>query len=106
MTFRVHEKPFLIDVVYEGNENIDKDKLKEKVPVKTDTFLDMEEISSYVDKIKTVYEADAYYSAEVTPVIQLISEDQAVLTFLIKEGSALMSAASEWREIKRSPTKS
>lgn len=76
------------------------------MPVKTDTFLDMEEISSYVDKIKTVYEADAYYSAEVTPVIQLISEDQAVLTFLIKEGSALMSAASEWREIKRSPTKS
>lgn len=86
LTFRVHEKPFLIDVVYEGNENIDKDKLKEKVPVKTDTFLDMEEISSYVNKIKKVYEADAYYSAEVTPVIQLISEDQAVLTFLIKEG--------------------
>ncbi|NKE70996.1 outer membrane protein assembly factor BamA [Candidatus Manganitrophus noduliformans] len=86
LTFRVHEKPFLVDVVYEGNENIDKDKLKEKVPVKTDTFLDMEEISSYVDKIKKVYEADAYYSAEVTPVIQLISEDQAVLTFLIKEG--------------------
>ncbi len=87
VTFRVHEKPFLIDVVYEGNENIDKDKLKEKVPVKTDTFLDMEEINSYVDKIKKVYEADAYYSAEVTPVIQLISEDQAVLTFLIKEGA-------------------
>jgi outer membrane protein insertion porin family len=86
VTFRVHEKPFLIDVVYEGNENIDKDKLKEKVPVKTDAFLDMEEVNSYVDKIKKVYEADAYYSAEVTPVIQFISEDQAVLTFLIKEG--------------------
>jgi len=86
ITFRVHEKPFLIDVIYEGNENIDKEKLKEKVPVKTDTFLDMEEINSYVDKIRKVYEADAYYSAEVTPVIQLVTEDQAVLTFLIKEG--------------------
>lgn len=86
VTFKVHEKPFLIDVIYEGNENIDKDKLKEKVPVKTDTFLNMEEINSYVDKIKKVYEADAYYSAEVTPVIQFASEDQAVLTFLIKEG--------------------
>lgn len=86
VTFRVHEKPFLVDVLYEGNENIDKDKLKEKVPVKTGAFLDIEEINSYVDKIKRVYEADAYYSAEVTPVIQLVSEDQAVLTFLIKEG--------------------
>ena len=86
VTFVVHEKPFLVDVVYEGNEHLDKDKLKEKVPIKTNTFLDMEEINSYVDKIKNLYEGDGYYSAEVTPVIQLVSEDQAALTFLIKEG--------------------
>ncbi|TAJ97810.1 MAG: outer membrane protein assembly factor BamA [Candidatus Manganitrophaceae bacterium] len=86
VTFVVHEKPFLVDVIYEGNEHLDKDKLKEKVPIKTDTFLDMEEINSYVDKIKKLYEGEAYYSAEITPVIQLVSEDQAVLTFLIKEG--------------------
>ncbi|MBI3802831.1 MAG: outer membrane protein assembly factor BamA [Nitrospirae bacterium] len=86
MTFSVHEKPLLIDVVYEGNEHLDKDKLKEKVPIKTQTFLDTEEINTYVEKIKKAYEAEAYYSAEVTPIIQRVSEDQALLTFLIKEG--------------------
>lgn len=84
--FVVHEKPFLIDVVYEGNENIEKDKLKEKVPIKTQIFLDSEEVENYVEKIKKVYEADAYYDAQVTPVTQLLSEDRAVLTFLINEG--------------------
>jgi len=86
VTFVVHEKPFLVDVVYEGNQHLDKDKLKEKVPIKKNTFLDMEEVSSYVEKIKKLYEGEAYYSAEVTPVVQLVSEDQAILTFLIKEG--------------------
>src|SRR5581483_10103860 len=86
LTFVVHEKPFLIDVVYDGNKNIEKDKLKEKVPIKTQAFLDPEAIKTYVEKIKKVYEAEAYYNAEVIPVTQILSEDQAVLTFVIKEG--------------------
>ncbi len=84
--FVVHEKPFLIDVIYEGNENIDKEKLKEKVPVKTQTFLDAEAIKTYVEKIKKLYEAEAYYNAAVVPVTQILPEEQAVLTFVIKEG--------------------
>lgn len=86
LVFNVHEKPFLIDVVYEGNENIDNEKLKEKVPVKTQTFLDAEAIKTYVEKIRKLYEAEAYYNAEVVPVTRILSEDQAILTFVIKEG--------------------
>ncbi|MFQ5950039.1 MAG: outer membrane protein assembly factor BamA, partial [Nitrospiria bacterium] len=84
--FVVHEKPFLVDVVYEGNENIDKERLKEKVPIKTQAFLDAETVMSYVEKIKRLYESEAYYGATVIPVTQLLPDNQAVLTVLIKEG--------------------
>ncbi|HLG22177.1 MAG TPA: outer membrane protein assembly factor BamA [Candidatus Manganitrophaceae bacterium] len=86
LIFVVREKPFLIDVVYEGNQHIDKEKLQEKVPVKTQTFLDSEEIQKYAEKIKKLYEEEAYYNAQVLPVTQLLDEDKAVLTFLIEEG--------------------
>ncbi|MFY9270212.1 MAG: outer membrane protein assembly factor BamA [Candidatus Manganitrophaceae bacterium] len=86
VTFVVREKPFLVDVVYEGNQQFDKEKLKEKVPIKLGTFLDVEEVHAYVEKIKKLYEGDGYYNADVTPVTQRIGEDQAVLTFLIREG--------------------
>lgn len=84
--FIVHEKPFLIDVVYEGNENIDQEQLKEKVPIRTDAFIDAETIRSYVEKMKAVYESEAYYNATVIPVTQVLANNQAVLTFLIEEG--------------------
>ncbi|HIE64883.1 MAG: outer membrane protein assembly factor BamA [Nitrospira sp.] len=84
--FIVHEKPFLIDVVYEGNENIAKEQLEEKVPIRTETFIDAEAIRSYVRKLKGIYESEAYYNARVTPVTQVLANNQAVLTFLIEEG--------------------
>ncbi len=84
--FIVHEKPFLIDVVYEGNENIDQAQLKEKVPIRTETFIDAKTIRSYVRKMKGLYESEAYYNATVIPVTQLLANNQVVLTFLIEEG--------------------
>lgn len=84
--FVVREKPFLTDVVYEGNENLDKERLSEAVQIKTNTFLDAKAIKKYINQIKGAYEGDAYYNASVIPVIQRLPENRAVLTFLIKEG--------------------
>jgi len=84
--FIVHEKPFLIDVVYEGNENLSQEQLEEKVPVRTETFIDAETIQAYARMLKDVYESEAYYNASVTPVTQVLANNQAVLTFLFEEG--------------------
>ncbi|MFQ5579762.1 MAG: outer membrane protein assembly factor BamA [Nitrospiria bacterium] len=87
LLFLVREKPFLVDVVYEGNENIGQEQLEEKVPIRTETFIDAEKVRSYVRKIKAVYESEAYFNATVTPVTQILANNQAVLTFLIEEGT-------------------
>lgn len=84
--FKVREKPFLTDVIFEGNDNIEKDRLQETVQIKTNAFLDRESIKHYVKQLEDVYEAEAYYNATVIPVIQRLSDNKAVLTFLIEEG--------------------
>ncbi len=84
--FIVHEKPFLTNVVYEGNENIEESRLDEALQIKTNTFFEKKALKTYIDQIKAVYEADAYYNASVIPVIQALPENQVVLTFVIKEG--------------------
>ncbi|MFQ5543802.1 MAG: outer membrane protein assembly factor BamA [Nitrospiria bacterium] len=84
--FIVHEKPFLVDVVYEGNENIGKDRLEEKIPIKTQTFFDLKNIKSVILMIKGLYEEDGYYNTVVTPVTQSLTDNRVVLTFLIEEG--------------------
>ncbi len=86
LSFIVQEKPFLVDVIYEGNEEIEKDQLEDALQIKKNTFFDPKLITRYVKEIITVYEGDAYYNTSVTPVIQRLPENQAVLTFLIEEG--------------------
>ncbi len=84
--FIVKERPFLIEVLYEGNENLDKDQLDEALALKTQSFLDPEAIGRSVEQIKTSYEAEAYYNASVVPVTQILSDNRAILSFLIEEG--------------------
>jgi len=86
LTFIVHEKPFLVEVVFDGNENITDEGLNEKVFIKTGTFLDKKSIQGYVDKILSAYEDEAYYNTSVVPVLQHLPENRVVLTFLIEEG--------------------
>jgi len=84
--FIVHEKPFLVEIVYEGNENMDKDRLDEAVHMRTEIFLDVKKVKRSVKQIKEAYEGDAFYNTSVVPVIQHLSNNQAVVTFLIEEG--------------------
>lgn len=84
--FIVKERPFLIEVLYEGNENIDKDQLDEALTLKIQSFLDPEAVGRAVEQIKTTYEADAYYNARVVPVTQILPDNRAILSFLIEEG--------------------
>jgi len=84
--FVVRERPFLIDVVYEGNKELDADKLNEAVSIRPQSFFDPEAVAGYVQKIKAAYEAEAYYNTSVIPVTQILPENQAVLTFVIEEG--------------------
>ncbi|MFQ5597346.1 MAG: outer membrane protein assembly factor BamA [Nitrospiria bacterium] len=84
--FLVQERPFLVDVVYEGNDNIDADQFDEETIIKKQSFLNPDAIDRYVLKIKETYEAEAYYNTSVIPVTQRLPNNQAVLTFLITEG--------------------
>lgn len=86
LSFIVREKPFLSDVIFEGNDNIEKSRLEEVLQIRTNTFLETQNIKRYVKQIENVYEGEAYYNATVIPVIQRLSGNQAVLTFLIEEG--------------------
>ena len=43
VSFVVREKPFITEIVYDGNENLSDDKLKEKTTIKGQSFLDQQQ---------------------------------------------------------------
>ncbi|HEX6949802.1 MAG TPA: outer membrane protein assembly factor BamA [Nitrospira sp.] len=86
LTFIVLEKPFITEIVFDGNEELSDDKLKEKITIKSQAFLDQQQAKESAEKIRLAYQEDGYFSAEVIPIVQTLDEDRKRLTFFVKEG--------------------
>ncbi len=86
VVFVVREKPFITEIVFDGNENLSEDKLKEKITIRNQSYLDQQQAKESAERIKLAYQEDGYYNAEVTPIILALEEDRKRLTFFIREG--------------------
>ena len=84
--FIVQEKPFITEIVFDGNDQLTDEKLKEKTTIKSQTFLDQQQVKESAEAIRMVYQHDGYYNAQVVPVIEALDEDRKRLTFHITEG--------------------
>ncbi len=84
--FRLREKPFITEIVFDGNEELSEDKLKEKITIKSQAFLDPQQVKESAEKIRSAYHDEGYYNCQVTPIIQTVDEDRKRLTFFVKEG--------------------
>ena len=87
LAFLVHEKPFITEIVFDGNQELSDDKLKEKITIKSQAFLDQLQAKESAEKIRLAYQEDGYFDCHVTPIVQTLDEDRKRLTFFVKEGS-------------------
>ncbi|MEO8341858.1 MAG: outer membrane protein assembly factor BamA, partial [Nitrospirota bacterium] len=86
LAFLVREKPFITEIVFDGNTALSDDKLKEKITIKSQAFLDQLQAKESAEKIRLAYQGDGYFNCIVIPVVQTLDEDRKRLTFLVKEG--------------------
>jgi outer membrane protein insertion porin family len=86
VTFVVQEKPFITEIVFDGNQQLTDEKLKEKTTIKSQTFLDQQQVKESAETIRQLYQHDGYYNAQVVPVIEAMDADRKRLTFHVTEG--------------------
>ena len=87
LIFLVHEKPFITEIVFDGNEELSDEKLSEKITIKSQSFLDQQQAKESAEKIRIAYQEDGFYNCQVIPVVQTLDEERKRLTFFVKEGS-------------------
>jgi len=86
VAYRVKEKLFTVEVVYDGNEELSDDTLGEKNTIRNQTFLDQEQVKVSVENFRKLYHEKGYYRAQIIPIVKIVEEDQARLTYFIDEG--------------------
>ena len=86
LIYVVKEKPTIIRVEFQGNKELEDDKLKEKISVTVGSIADTTLIQDNAMKLQLFYEDEGYWLSKVVPVVNKMSENEVYLTFQIDEG--------------------
>jgi outer membrane protein insertion porin family len=85
LRFIVRERPNIKEVTYQGNDEIENDKLNEAVEVKPNTILSVPAVRRSVKKIKDAYAEKGYFLADVDAEITPQRENEVIVKFKIAE---------------------
>jgi outer membrane protein insertion porin family len=86
VTFIVLEKPAIKEIEITGYDELDLDKIKEKMEVKENSIFDEAAVARSVQQIKKLYEEQGYYLAEVKVDPEQVSDHWIKLKIDITEG--------------------
>jgi outer membrane protein insertion porin family len=85
LRFLVRERPNIKAIEFEGNDEIDTDKLLEAIEVKANTILSVPAVRRSVQKIKDAYAEKGYFLAEVEQSIEPQRDNEVIVHFKITE---------------------
>ncbi len=86
LTYRVTEKPSIVEIVYKGNDRVEKDDLQEASGIKQYTILDQNKLREAVDKMSKVYEDKGFFLARIQTKVEDVKPGEEVkVTFDVKE---------------------
>lgn len=86
LIFKVVEKPSVVEVVFEGQDEIKTDELKEAANIKVFELLNMTKVRDAVEKIQKLYEDKGYFLARIEPQVVDVTKDETVkIVFKISE---------------------
>ena len=101
----VTEKPFVTEILFDGNDNLKDEKLTEKLTVRPQSFLDQQQIKDSVERLRQLYEDEGHFSARLVPVIKSLDGERKSLTFFVKEGPKARIKAIAFDGAKSIPLK-
>ena len=87
LRFLVRERPNIKTVEFEGNSEIENDKLQEAIEVKANTILSVPAVRRSVQKIKDAYAEKGYFLADVESSVEPQRDNEVIIKFKITEHS-------------------
>ena len=87
LRFLVRERPNIKAIEFEGNSEIENDKLQEAIEVKANTILSVPAVRRSVQKIKDAYAEKGYFLADVESAVEPQRDNEVIVKFKITEHS-------------------
>jgi outer membrane protein insertion porin family len=89
LRFVVRERPNIKEITFEGNEEIDAEKLQEGIEAKPNTILSYPSLRRSVQKIRDLYAEKGYFLAEATFDVTSRKDNEVNVLFKVIEHQAV-----------------
>jgi outer membrane protein insertion porin family len=86
LLYILKEKPTIVGIDFQGNEELKTDELKEKTSLTAGSIADHSLIMDNVDHLVSYYQSEGYWHVNILPVIREVSDEAVAVTFQIDEG--------------------
>ncbi len=84
--FVVKEKPLIREIIFEGNNELSTEKLKEGLTLLPRTAFNLQLVNENAEKTRLKYQDAGYYDAVVVPVIKEYRGGDRTIIFYVEEG--------------------
>ncbi len=85
LIFKVVEKPIVAKIIFQGNDEVDKDDLSEGLKTREYSILDVNSIQADVRKMEKTYEEKGFYLANVSYEVKRVNNENVHLIYHISE---------------------
>jgi len=86
VTFVMFERPFIRDMEFTGNKQVDTKTLQEKVELKLGALYNPVDVQKTLEKLKDYYEEQGHFEVQITPDAEKLPDGDVRLVFRIVEG--------------------
>ncbi|PZP85437.1 MAG: outer membrane protein assembly factor BamA [Azospirillum brasilense] len=86
LTVDTDENPSVNDVIFEGNNQIDKEDLENEITLKSRSIYTRPKVQNDLKRLLDVYRRSGRYSAEITPQVIPLDQNRVNLVYDINEG--------------------
>ena len=87
LIFKVQEKPAILEVLIEGNEEIDETTINDEIAIKPFSIYDQKKVSESLKKILELYKKEGFFMAKVEYRLIKKSQNTLQIKFIITENS-------------------
>jgi outer membrane protein insertion porin family len=85
LRFLVRERPNVREITYEGNSEVENEKLTEGIEAKINTILSYPSLRRSVQKIRDLYAEKGYFLAEASFEVTTRKDNEVAVKFTVKE---------------------
>jgi len=86
LTFVVKERPAVGSIILDGNDEVDKSDIDEKMTLETGAVLSEPAVREQLEKIRQLYAEKGFFLAQVRYELEPLPHDEVAVRFVIDEG--------------------